>query len=93
MFLVPSAVKDLHCDDSLSPSTLLISWREPLEYGDEVLGYRVNVRGLRHRHGTRQVIEYDVTDFNLPMDNLRAFVNEGLGKDIAYNNHTYSCSS
>ena len=73
-------MQDLYCDDSLPPSTLFVSWREPLEYGDKVFGYRVKVQGLRHRHGTRQVIEYDVTDFNLPKDSLEVVISKGLGK-------------
>lgn len=91
VFSVPSAVEDLHCVDSLSPSNLLISWREPLEYGDDVMGYSVNVRGLRYRHGTREVIEYEVTDFNLPTQNLRTFISEGLGKGRHSSIITYSC--
>ena len=87
---VPSAVQDLSCGESLSPSNLFISWKAPPDCdASEVLGYRVSVRRLKHKHGTRQVIEFDITNFNLPMDSLEAFISEGLGRHIHQFSHNY----
>ena len=37
--------------------------------GNEVVGYRVEVKGLRQRPGTREVVHFDVAGFNT---NLKA---------------------
>ena len=36
--------------------------------GNEVVGYRVEVKGLRHRPGTREVVQFDVHGFNTDMN-------------------------
>ena len=45
--------------------------------GSEVVGYRVEVKGLRHRDGTREVVQFDVDGFNTDMK--EANINQGLG--------------
>ena len=48
--------------------------------GNEVVGYQVKVKGLRHRDGTREVVQFSVAGFNTEMS--KATVNEGLGTAI-----------
>ena len=45
--------------------------------GNEVVGYRVEVKGLRHRSGTREVVQFDVAGFNTDMK--VATISQGLG--------------
>ena len=35
--------------------------------GNDVVDYQVKVKGLRHRSGTREVIQFDVDSFNTEM--------------------------
>ena len=51
---------------------------------NEVVGYRVEVNGLRHRAGTREVVQFNVAGFNTEM--REATVNQRLGK---INNYFY----
>ena len=46
--------------------------------GNEVIGYQIEVQGLRHRTGTREVVQFNVTGFNSEM--RKATINQGLGK-------------
>ena len=41
---------------------------------DDVVGYQVQVKGLQHRDNTREVVEFDVVDFNTEM--MEAFINQ-----------------
>ena len=45
--------------------------------GNEVVGYQVEVKGLRHRDGTREVVQFNVAGFNTEMRNTT--LNQGLG--------------
>ena len=45
--------------------------------GSEVVGYQVEVKGLHHRDGTREVVQFDVTGFSVKM--REASINQGLG--------------
>ena len=45
--------------------------------GNEVVGYPVEVKGLRHRDGTREVVQVKVAGFSTHTRN--ATVNQGLG--------------
>ena len=45
--------------------------------GNEVVGYQVEVKGLRQRDDTREVIQFDVTDFNTKI--TEATINQRLG--------------
>ena len=45
--------------------------------GNEVVGYRVEVKGLRHRSGTTEVVQFDVAGFNTDMK--AATISQGLG--------------
>ena len=48
--------------------------------GNEVVDYRVEVKGLRHRDGTREVVQFDVDGFNTEM--RQATITQlGLGED------------
>ena len=35
--------------------------------GNDVVDYQVEVKGLRHRGGTREVVQFDVSGFNTEM--------------------------
>ena len=45
----------------------------------EVIDYRVEVKGLRHRDGTREVVQFEVDGFNTEMKETT--ISEGLGND------------
>ena len=45
--------------------------------GNEVVGYQVEVNGLRHRDGTREVTQFNVARFDTEI--RKATVNQGLG--------------
>ena len=77
---VPGPVQNLNCIERSSPNNLFISWEEPTLLGSEVVGYRVEVKGLKHRDGTRNVMEFTVEDFNVKVS--EAFVNQGLGGQL-----------
>ena len=48
--------------------------------GNEVVGYQVDVKELRHRPGTREVVQLDVAGFNT--DTKEATISQGLGNII-----------
>ena len=58
------------------PTVLSFSWELPTVLGNEVVGYRVKVKGLRHRSGTREVDQFDVVGFNT--DLKAATISQGL---------------
>ena len=60
---VPGQVKNLSCMASLSTDRLFFSWNQPEFQGNEMIDYRVEVKQLQHRNGTREVIELDIEDF------------------------------
>ena len=45
----------------------------------EVIDYRVEVKGLRHRDGTREVIQFKVDEFNTEM--RETTISQELGND------------
>ena len=80
VLIVPGLVKNLNCDKSPSPSELSFSWELPTELGDEVTGYRVEVKELQHREDTKDVVPIDVMDFSTEVG--EASVNQGLGENL-----------
>ena len=70
-------VQNLNCARSSSPNELVFSWELSTVRGNEVAGYQVEVKGLRHKDTAKEVIQFDAADFNTAMK--KAFVNEGLG--------------
>ena len=74
---VPGKVQDLTCTKSPTSSELTFSWDRPTLLGEEVIEYLVEVKELRHRDGTRDVIQVDVDGFNTTMK--QATVNQRLG--------------
>ena len=75
--LVPGVVQNLICAKRSTPTELSFYWELPTVLGNEVVGYRVEVKGLRHKAGTREVIHFDVDGFNTDMK--EATINQGLG--------------
>ena len=59
------------------PDELSFSWELPTVLGNEVVGYRVEVKELRHRAGTREVVQFGVDGFNTAM--REATISQGLG--------------
>lgn len=49
---------------SLSPSELSFSWELPAIRGEEVNSYRVEVKELQHRPGTKDVVLVNVADID-----------------------------
>ena len=45
--------------------------------GNEVVSYQVEVKGLYHRAGTKEVVQFNVATFNTEMKEVT--VNQGLG--------------
>ena len=45
--------------------------------GNEVVSYQVEVKGLYHRAGTKEVVQFNVARFNTEMKEVT--VNQGLG--------------
>ena len=80
LFIVPGKVQGLVCAKSPTSSELTFSWELPTLLGGEVIDYLVEVKELRHRDGTRDVIQVDVDGFNTAMK--EATVNQGLGTAI-----------
>ena len=74
---VPGKVQNLVCAKSSSPTELSFSWELPTMLGEEVVDYRVEVKELRHRTGTRDVEQFDVDGYNTGMKETT--VNQGLG--------------
>ena len=66
-FTAPGAVQNLICAKSSSSSELSFSWELPTVLGSEVIDYRVEVKGLRYRDGTREVVQVKVDGFNTEM--------------------------
>ena len=54
-------------------------WKLPALLGNEVVDYQVEVKGLRHREGTREVVQFDVASFNTDKNTLSAAISQGLG--------------
>ena len=79
-YIVPGVVQNLVCAKSSSPTELTFSWELPTVLGNEVVGYRVEVNGLRHRAGTREVEQFDVDEFNTEM--REATVSQKLGNKL-----------
>ena len=75
--VVPGVVQDLICAKSFSPTVLSFSWELPTVLGNEVVGYRVDVKGLRQRSGTNEVVQFDVAGFNTDLN--AATISQGLG--------------
>ena len=75
----PGAVQNLICAKSSSSSELSFSWELPTVLGSEVIDYRVEVKGLRHRDGTREVIQFMVDGFNTEMKETT--ISQELGND------------
>ena len=59
---------------------LSFSWELPTVLGNEVVGYQVDVKEVRHRPGTREVVQLDVAGFNT--DTKEATISQGLGNII-----------
>ena len=57
-------VQNLVCPKTYSSTVLTFSWELPTALGNEVFGYRVDDKGLQHRNGTREVVQFDVSGFN-----------------------------
>ena len=60
--IVPGQVKNLTCAESSSSNMLNLSWKHPTFLGNEVVDYRVDIKQLQHRSGTREVMEVPITD-------------------------------
>lgn len=79
LVIVPGNVQQLNCVESTtSDNSIFIRWKEPAAVLDnEVISYRVVIKQLRHRDGTRQVVESPVQDFII--NDLQVHITEGLG--------------
>ena len=65
------------CAKSATSTELALSWERPALLGEEVVNYRVKVKELSHRNGTREVEELDVDSFNTAIK--QATISQGLG--------------
>ena len=74
---VPDQVQNFKCAISSSPTELHILWEKPAVLEDDVVCYRVQVKGLQHRDNTREVVEFDIVDFSTKM--TYAIVTEQIG--------------
>ena len=63
MSAVPGVVENLLCTGGSSVSEFNLTWNMPTVLGHEVIGYRVEVKGLHHRDGTREVVQFNVSGF------------------------------
>ena len=80
---VPSVVQNLICTKSSisSSSVLSLLWELPTKFQNETVGYRIEVKRLQHKLGTREVIQLETNSFETMM--RAATLNQGLG--INYN--------
>ena len=60
--IVPDVPQDLHCVSSSSPSELTVSWNPPSVLRGDKISYVIDVNALRHKSGTRDVIQLDITN-------------------------------
>ena len=75
---MPGTLQTLMCVNSRS-SDLALSWN-PTSQRSEIIGYRVDVKQLAHRDGTREVIQSDVV--TLTTTKTEANITQGLGMSI-----------
>ena len=59
------------------PTELSLSWEVPTQSGEDVVDYQVDVKELRHREGTREIVQADVDNFTTAMKQVT--ITEGLG--------------
>lgn len=78
MYIDPGTVENLACGRSLSVSELTFTWESPNMLQNDVLEYQVQVKELRHRIGTRDVVQFNIANFNTEM--RVANINQGLSK-------------
>ena len=62
--IVPGVVQNLVCAKPISSNKLTFSWELPIAHWNEVFGYRVEIKGLQHRNGTREIVQFDISGFN-----------------------------
>lgn len=74
---VPGQVKNLTCAESSSSNMLNLSWKHPTFLGNEVVDYRVEVKQLQHKTGTREVMEIPITDSTTVTEPY--IITQGLG--------------
>ena len=72
-------VENIACGRSLSASELTFTWESPGSLQDNVLEYQVEVKGLHHSAGTRDVVQFSVAGLTTKM--RVATINQGLSKD------------
>ena len=75
---MPGIPPRLACARSSRPSDLTFSWDSPPFLRNEIVGYRVKVKGLAHRDGTREVIQFDVANLATAMREVT--LTQGIGK-------------
>ena len=94
---VPGIPQTLVCARSSGLSDLIFLWTPPTAQRNEIVGYRVDVKRLAHRDGTREVIQSDVVTLTTPK--TEANITQGLGTNRdtpglpTHSMHFYSVSS
>ena len=77
--VVPGTLQNLMCSN-LMHSDLTLSWNPPTSQRSEIVGYRVDVKQLAHRDGTREVVQSEVVTFTATK--TEANITQGLGMSI-----------
>ena len=72
-------VENIACGRSLSASELTFTWESPGSPQDNLLEYQIEVKGLHHSAGTRDVVQFSVAGFTTKM--RVANINKGLSED------------
>ena len=67
LFADTGSVQNMMCAKSSSPAKLSFSWELPTLLGNEVVDYHIEVKGLSHKIGSREVVQFDVDSFNTEM--------------------------
>ena len=91
IIIVPGVVQNLVCAQSSSPSNLSFSWELPVLLGEKVVGYQVTVNRLEHRVNTRELTQFQVSDY---FTDTKGSSVTGLGKSFPvaiHNKPTMPC--
>lgn len=78
LFVDTGSVQNMMCAKSSSPTKLSFSWELPTLLGNEVVGYHIEVKGLRHRERSREVVQFDVDSFNTETREV-TIIGHGIG--------------
>ena len=76
---VPGVPRNASCGARSGASSLAFSWEAPNNSQNGVIGYQVGVKELRHRPGTREVVQISIQDDFFTKERRAVIKRLGLG--------------